>query len=113
MSPEGHGFDITIIYMGLDSQSTVSRLLDHPLNDLKLLIINTACYFQVNNSESIKLTADGFTFPKDPFPRTMRKLKSVARMRSLPFMLCGTRGSCFETGRWYSDGRFKKVKEKV
>jgi hypothetical protein len=33
------------------------------------------------------------TFPNDPFPRTIRKLKSCARIMSLPFMLWGTRGS--------------------
>lgn len=57
----------------------------------------------VHCSEWVFVCAMKRTFPKDPFPRTIRKLKSVARMRSRPRILCGTKGSCrCWLGLWFS-----------
>ena len=59
-------------------------------------------------NSSVPFLSASITFPKEPFPNTIKKLKSVARIRSLPFIFAGTIGSCLTADFWLSVGGYKK-----
>ena len=59
-------------------------------------------------NSSVPFLSASITFPKEPFPNTIKKLKSVARIRSLPFIFAGTIGSCLTADFWLSVGGYIK-----